>query len=48
MRMNLLIGLANYDKKIEEKAESPDASKNILKAAHFSLQMWSDAKRRQE
>lgn len=46
MKIDLLVGLASYQKKIEEKTENAEFSKNMLKATHFSLQMWSEAKKK--
>jgi len=44
--MELMIGLASYDKKIESHSEEGELSKNILKVAHFSLQMWNARKQK--
>jgi len=44
--MELMIGLASYDKKIESHSEEGELFKNILKVAHFSLQMWNARKQK--
>jgi hypothetical protein len=38
--LDLLLGLANYEKKIECSPDVGELSKNILKATHFALQIW--------
>jgi hypothetical protein len=40
LRLDLLLGLANYEKKIECSPDVGELSKNILKATHFALQIW--------
>lgn len=40
MKLSLLLGLASFDKRFEEKLDIFELNKNILKSAHFSLQIW--------
>ena len=43
-KMNLLLGLTNYSKKIELSSESSQQCKQIMKATHASLQIWGNQK----
>lgn len=45
MKLSLLLGLASFDKRFEEKLDIFELNKNILKSAHFSLQIWEERKR---
>lgn len=38
-RISLLLGLAHFDKKFDEKFDYAEMSKNILKCTYFSLQI---------
>ena len=40
LMMDLLVGLGSYYKKIDQKYDNSEFNKNIMKATHFSLQMW--------
>lgn len=44
--MDLLVALSTFDKRIDEKHDNSELNKNILKAAHFSLQLWEDGKKK--
>jgi hypothetical protein len=44
-RISLLLGLACFDKRFEEKFDYSEMNKNILKCTHFSLQILEENKK---